>query len=77
MNEPKVNTYSRPLTNRMKEKQSFDSYDIGTGYELDPMRWAAVKKITGAGTRNGGKSLEQDIDEAIESLIEFKKEFCK
>lgn len=69
--QPKVNTYSRELTNRMKLKSSFDAYDIGTAFELDPMRWAAVKKIIGAGSRNGKKPVKQDIEEAIESLNEF------
>jgi hypothetical protein len=73
--QPKQNTYGRPLTNRMKANGTFDAYDIGTAYELNPMLWAAVKKIIGNGTRNGGKSSKQDIDEAIESLQQYQEEF--
>jgi hypothetical protein len=69
--EPKTNAYSRPLTARMKLKGCFDAYDIGTAFELNPMVWAAVKKEVGAGSRNGKKSVEQDIEEAIESLQEY------
>ena len=76
MNEPKENTYSRPLTKRMVNTGNLDAFGIAVAYNLDPMRFAALKKILTPGSRNGGKSKSQDIDEAIEALQRFKQEYC-
>ena len=74
--EPKQNTYARPLTKRMTDTGEIDAFGIATAYELDAMRFAALKKILTPGSRNGGKSKAQDINEAIEALQRFKQEYC-
>lgn len=75
-NQKVKNPYVKPFTQRMSLNKSFDTYDIAVAYELDAIRAHAVKKILVPGER-GVKSVEQDIDEAIWSLQEFKKEINK
>ena len=77
MTEPKQNTYARGLTKRMDNTGQIDAFSIAVAYELDAMRFAAIKKILTPGSRNGGKSKAQDIDEAIEALHRFKQEYCE
>ena len=40
---------------------------------VNPCVQHAVKKLLCSGTRNGGKSESQDIQEAIDSLLRFKE----
>jgi len=71
----KDNKYARPFTKRMIENKNFDLYDIGNAFNLHHMVAHAVKKQIAAGTRNGNKPALQDIDEAIWTLQEYRKEF--
>lgn len=73
-NPPKPNPYVKPLTERMKQNNNIDVYDVCLAFGLDAMRAHAVKKILVPGQRNGGKSAVQDIEEAVWSLQELLKE---
>lgn len=70
----KPNPYVKPLTERIKQNNSMDTYDVCLAYGLDAMRAHAVKKLLVPGKRNGGKSAIQDIEEAVWTLQELLKE---
>jgi hypothetical protein len=70
------NIYTKNFTLRMHENKTFDVYDVLRAFEVtDPAIAHAVKKLLVTGGRNGGKSKEQDLQEALWSLKEAIKEF--
>jgi hypothetical protein len=59
----------------MTDTKTFDVYDVLRAFEVtDPAIAHAVKKLLVTGGRNGGKSKEQDLHEALWSLKESIKE---
>ena len=73
---PKENRYLKPFTKRMIDSGGhFDVYDVLNAFnpQSEQIRHA-VKKLLVTGGRLGGKTALQDIDEAIWSLEEAKKE---
>ena len=54
--------------------KTMDIYRVLSLYEVtDPCIQHAVKKLLCCGQRNGNKSIEQDVNEAIESLLRFNE----
>ena len=82
---PRVNRYLKKMTRRMLAtvriengkavEGKFDAYDVLNSFdpELEQLSHA-IKKLLAAGDRSGGKTMLQDINEAIWSLEEAKKD---
>lgn len=73
-NEP-ANLYQKPFTNRMKQNQTCDVYDVLNMFEVTcPMKQHAIKKLLVTGNRLGNKNETQDLEEARWSIDEAVKE---
>ncbi len=64
----------RSVYHREVPTKTIDVYRVGVAFGVtDPCLFHALKKILLPGGRVGGKSTEQDIDEAIWSLNRWKQ----